>query len=156
MKDTTKNVFISHLSEDDDSLRDLKNLLEGHGYSLRDSSIDSSKPNEADSPDYIKSGILAPRIRWAGTVLVLISPRTHESGWVEWEIGYAEREAKRIVGIWLSGCRDSDMPRNLDAYADSIVGWDGEQIIGAIEGDIDNWLRPDERAAIAASRRAWR
>ncbi len=143
MRDATKNVFISHVSEDDQHLRGLKSLLQGLGYNLRDSSIDSSKPNDATSPDYIKSGILAPRIRWAGTVLVLLSPNTHKSEWVNWEIGYAERQGKRIVGVWLHGCKDSDMPKNLDAYADSVVGWDGRQIIEAIEGEHNNSFGPD-------------
>lgn len=74
MADEVKNVFISHVHEDDDALQDLKNLLKNNGYEIRDSSIDSSKPNQAENPDYIKSEILAPRIQWASTMVVLISP----------------------------------------------------------------------------------
>ena len=43
----TKNVFISHVHEDDGTLQDLKQLLEKNGHSIRDGSIDSSKPNDA-------------------------------------------------------------------------------------------------------------
>ena len=138
MSKTVKNAFISHVHEDDEKLSELKDLLAKKGYEIRDGSIDSSKPNEAKNPDYIKNEILAPRIRWASTAIVLVSPETHTSEWVEWEIEYAHKQGKRIVGVWSHGGKESDLPENLDLYADSVVGWQGEQIIDAIEGN-DNW-----------------
>lgn len=139
------NVFISHVHEDDNILKDLKDLLSRNGYEIGDSSIDSSKPNEATNEDYIKSEILAPRIRWAGTLVVLISPQTHESKWVDWEIEYAQKEGKRIVGVWVQGGRDSDVPKNLELYADAVVGWQADRVMDAIRGKINNWYNPDGR-----------
>src|SRR5436853_5517254 len=104
----TKNIFMSHVHEDDDLLQGLKDLLDRNGYEIRDGSIDSSKPNEATDEKYIKSEILAPRIRWSSTLVVLISPRTRESHYVDWEIEYAEKEGKRIIGVWAQGAQDSD------------------------------------------------
>ena len=138
-----KNVFISHVHEDDKLLQDLKDLFALNGYEIRDGSIDSSKPNEATSDEYIKSEILAPRIRWASTMIVLVSPRTHESKWVEWEIEYAHKEGKRIVGLWVQGGQDSDIPKSLDDYADAFVGWQAERVMDAITGKINNWFGPD-------------
>lgn len=139
----TKNIFISHVHEDDGLLQDLKDLLKDSGYDIRDGSIDSSKPNNARDPDYIRAEILAPRIRWAGTLVVLISPKTHESEYVDWEIEYAEKEGKRIVGVWAQGAQDSDVPQNLDKYASAVVGWQAERVMDAITGKIDNWFEPD-------------
>ncbi len=138
-----KNVFTSHVHEDDKLLQDLKDLLAKNGYEIRDGCIDSSKPNEATSDEYIKSQILAPRIRWASTLIVLISPRTHESKWVEWEIEYAHKEGKRIVGLWVQGGQDSDIPENLDDYADAVVGWQADRLMDAVTGKINNWDGPD-------------
>jgi len=138
-----KNVFISHVHEDDPVLQDLKDLLSPHGYDIRDSSIDSSKPNEAQNPDYIKSQILAPRIQWAGAVIVLISPDTHTSEWVDWEIEHAAKEDKRIVGVFVRGAQDSDVPKNLDLYADAVVGWSGPSVIDALEERINDWVTSD-------------
>jgi hypothetical protein len=135
-----KNVFISHVHEDDAVLGDLKNLLSRNGYEIRDGSIDSSKPNKARNPDYIKTEILAPRIQWASTMVVLISPQTHTSKWVEWEIEHAHRQDKRIVGVWDQGAQDSDVPKNLDRYADAVVGWQAERVMDAITGKINNWF----------------
>lgn len=146
MSSEIKNVFISHVHEDDSVLSELKDLLGGNGYEIRDSSIDSSKPNEATDPDYIKSQILAPRIQWASTVIVLISPETHTSPWVEWEIEYAAKQGKRVVGVFVRGGQDSNVPDNLELYADDVRGWNADSIIDAIEGKTNDWIRADGTA----------
>lgn len=143
MADQTKNVFISHIHEDDAGLGKIKDLLTKSGMAIRDSSINSSNPNEAKSADYIKSGILAPQIQWAGTLLVYVSPGTKNSEWVNWEIEYAHKLGKRIVGVWENGAKDCDLPDALNNYADAVVGWTGASIIDAINGNCDVWEKPD-------------
>ena len=88
MPDEIRNVFISHIHEDDDGLGKLKGLLDGKGLEIRDGSINAAKPNQATSDDYIKSDILAPRIRWASVLVVYVTPQTRTSPWVDWEIEY--------------------------------------------------------------------
>ena len=82
MADEIKNVFISHVHEDDAGLASLKDLIGKGGLAVRDSSINSSNPNDAKDPDYIKSQILAPQIQWASTLLVYMTPKTKESEWL--------------------------------------------------------------------------
>jgi hypothetical protein len=139
MNTTTKNVFVSHVHEDDASLKELAKLLASKGYQIKDSSITSAKPNEASNENYIKTDILAPRINWASTLIVLISPQTHTSKWVNWEIEYAEKQGKRVVGVWLQGAKDSDLPAALDLYANAVVGWQADPIIDAIDGSNSSW-----------------
>lgn len=139
---TTRNVFISHIHEDDARLKDLKQLLRGKGMNVRDSSVYSSCLNKAKNVDYIKQ-LLGRRIQWAGTVLVLMSPETCKHPWVDWEIERAEREGKRIVGVWCCGDADCKVPDALDKYGDAVVGWDGQRVIDAIEGRINNWQKED-------------
>lgn len=140
MAQEIKNVFISHVHEDDALLPELKELLARHGYEIRDSSIDSSKPNDAKNVEYIKSQILAPRIQWASTVIVLISPETHTSEYVNWEIEYAAKQGKKIVGVFVRNGKDSDLPDALTMYGDAtICGWNGESLIAAIEEPPRPW-----------------
>ncbi|HRI92491.1 MAG TPA: TIR domain-containing protein [Accumulibacter sp.] len=141
-----RNVFISHIHEDDHRLAPLKDLLRDSGMEVRDGSIHSDKPNNAKSPDYIKSEILSPRIEWASVLVVLITPDTKNSEWVSWEIECAERMGKRIVGVWDHGEALCDIPPALDQYADAIVGWQGERVKDAIEGRINNREQPDGTA----------
>jgi hypothetical protein len=143
MADQTKNVFISHVHEDDAGLGKVKDLLAKNGMTIRDSSINSSNPNEAKSADYIKSSILAPQIQWAGTLVVYVSPQTKNSEWVNWEIEYAHKLGKRIVGVWENGAKDCELPEALNDYADAVVGWHGNSIIDAINGNTDKWEKPD-------------
>ena len=143
MADQTKNVFISHVHEDDAGLGKIKDLLSKNGMTIRDSSINSSNPNNAKSPDYIKSSILAPQIQWAGTLVVYVSPQTKNSEWVNWEIEYAHKLGKHIVGVWEHGAKDCDLPEALNDYADAVVGWQGNSIIDAINGTSSAWENPD-------------
>ena len=143
MADDTRNVFISHIHEDDEGLTRIKDLTQKHGMTLRDSSITADKPNSARNPDYIKSQILAPHIKWAGVLVVYVSPDTKDSDWVDWEIEYAHRRGKRIVGVWEWGSKDCELPEALDRYGDAVVGWHGESVIDAINGDSDGWFNRD-------------
>lgn len=138
----TRNVFISHVHEDDDGLGKLKNLLASHNVEIRDSSIHTGKFNNATNPDYIKSGILAPAISWAGIFLCYVSSQTKNSEWVNWEIEYAAKQGKRIVGVWAYGEKECDVPDALKEYADALVGWNGSAILDAVDGQ-DKWEKPD-------------
>ncbi len=137
------NVFISHVHEDDSRLGALKSLMASSGLDVRDGSINSDKPNSANNKAYIKSAILAPRIRWAGSLVVLISPQTKQSEWVNWEIEYAQSLGKKIIGVWDHGAANCDIPDALDAYADAVVGWQGARVIDAIAGKINSWETPE-------------
>lgn len=137
-----KNVFISHVHEDDAGLQKLKDLLKPKGMEIRDSSIHKGKFNNAKDQDYIKTQLLAPQIQWAGTFICYISPQTKGSEWVDWEIECAAREGKRIVGVWQFGDAQCEVPDALKEYADAVVGWNGDAIIDAINGK-DGWQNPD-------------
>lgn len=137
-----KNVFISHVHEDDAGLGKLKDLLASKGMDIKDSSVHKGKFNDAKDPDYIKSGILAPLINWAGTFICYVSPLTRNSEWVNWEIEYAAKQGKRIVGVWQHGDSECELPDALKEYADAMVGWNGDAIIDAINGK-DGWEKPD-------------
>lgn len=143
MNGQNRNIFISHKHEDDDGLKDLKRLVGRHGMKWRDYSITKDNPNNAHNENYIKSQILAPRIRQAGCLVVYVSEKTKNSDWVEWEIEYAHKQGKRIVGVWERGARDCDLPEALERYGNAIVGWNGESIIDAINGKSNTWYNQD-------------
>ena len=139
-----KNVFISHLHEDDELVPKLKELVENAGMEVRDYSITDDKPNHAHNPDYIKHGILAPKIDLCSTLVVLMTDDTSESDYVNFEIKYAVEHGKRVIGVYARGCTDADNPEELERCGDAaIVGWQGERVIGAINGDISEWDDPE-------------
>lgn len=137
-----RNVFISHVHEDDHGLQKLRDLLAPKGVEIRDSSIHKGKFNDASDEHYIKTGILAPAINWAGVFICYVSPETKSSAWVNWEIEYAAKQGKRIIGVWAYGQNECDLPRALKEYADALVGWNGDSIVDAINGK-DSSEKPD-------------
>lgn len=143
MADEMRNVFISHIHEDDSGLTKLKSLLKDNGMPIRDYSINSDNPNNAHSEEYIKYQILAPRIERSGVLVVYVSPDTKDSKYVNWEIEYAHKHDKRIVGVWAYGEIGCEIPKALSDYADAMVGWTGNRIIDAINGKIDGIQNPD-------------
>ena len=112
----TINLFISHKGEDEEKIDAFKNLMKKKGYDFRDSSIKKSEPNNANNKDYIKREILKPAIDWAGTVVVLIGKDTYTSDWVDWEINYAMEHDKKIIGVYLPGEINAELPDALKRF----------------------------------------
>lgn len=138
-----KNVFVSHIHDDDAGLPDLTNLLARHGMEVRNYSITSDRENNAKSPEYIKREILAPRIDACSTLVVYITQDTKSSDWVNWEIEHAYKQGKTIVGVWERGSSGCDIPEALEEFPHAIVGWNGENIVDAINGDYKGKTNPD-------------
>ena len=137
-----KNIFISHVHEDDKLLPKLKTLISKAGMEVRDGSINSDKPNAASNATYIKREILAPRIQWASSLVVLITHGTAQSDWVNWEIKHAIEQGKNVVGVYAQGATDADIPEELAKHAAAIVGWQSGRVVDAINGNITGWDDP--------------
>lgn len=111
---------------------------------MRDSSIYENKlKNNAKNEQYIKQKLIKPQMQWAGTVVVLIGKDTAKSDYVNWEIKTAAEMGKRIVGVFLQGARDEDVPSELYEHGHNLVGWNGEKIIRAINGENMDWENSD-------------
>ena len=128
-----KNVFVSHYHEDEDSIKQFKDLL-SDDYCIKNYSVTSEKYNNATNEEYIKS-LLRPLINQASTLICLIGPETHDSKWVDWEIREAEKLDRQIIGVYIQGAKDSDIPPALEEFADAIVGWNTENIENALGGE---------------------
>lgn len=139
---TTKNVFISHHHKDDKAVTDFTNLLAGKDYNIRNSSIRVKPSNQERiktvNDDTIKR-LLRIKMSWAGSVVVLIGSETHSRDWVNWEIEEASKQGKRIIGVFMQGAKDSDVPESLEKYGDGLVGWNSEKIIAGLEGEDVGW-----------------
>jgi len=141
---TSKNVFISHHHKDDEAVTNFTSLLAGKDYNIRNSSIRIKEKNKERLkknliPRKILERLLSMKMKWAGTVVVLIGSQTASRDWVNWEIEEAARQGKRIVGVFMHGAKDSDIPENLEKYRDGLVGWNSEKIISALDGEDVGW-----------------
>lgn len=129
-----RNVFVSHVHEDDKGVKAFKELVETQGMTVKDYSVTKDKPNAAKSDDYIKYEVLKPKIEACSVLVVYVTPKTKDSAWVDFEIKCAERLGKRIVGVWAHGHADCELPESLEDLADTIVAWNSKNVVTALNG----------------------
>jgi hypothetical protein len=143
-----RHVFISHHHADDEEVSKLTDLLTRGGYDIRNSSIRAKPANRqrlerGTVKDETIRRLLRMKISWASTVVVLIGKGTHERPWVNWEIEQANKQGKRIVGVYVRGGTTADLPSALEKYASSIVGWNTNAVVDAIDGKDNPFQNPD-------------
>ena len=128
------NIFISHYGKDDEHVQSLKDRLKDQGYNIRNFSVDSTNHKDGRKPsDEVVERLLKMRIKWSKTFICLIGPKTHTRDWVDFEIEEAQKQGKRIVGVYTHGNMDSaELPENLKKYASNIIGWNSIEKLGAI------------------------
>lgn len=133
-----RRIFVPHVHEDDEHVNGLRQFLNRSGREADISAIDSSSPNNANDPDYIMSRYIRPKVKWCEAMVVLISPATQGSDWVDKEIELAKRLDRRIIGVWIPGSEGCPIPEGLQDYANAIVNWNETAIIDAIDGKTNN------------------
>jgi hypothetical protein len=124
-----RRIFVPHVHEDDEHVDNLRQFLNRSGREADVSAIDSSSPNNAN---------IRPKVEWCEAIVVLISPNTQGSDWVDREIELAKRLDRRIIGVWIPGSEGCPIPQGLQDYANAIVSWNDDSILGAIDGTINN------------------
>ena len=118
------NVFISHYGEDEPHLDKLRDRLKHIGCDVRNSSIEKKDYRKNKVSDATIAAEIRSHINWAGTFIVMIGEHTHERPWVNYEIRYAARQGKTIIGIYEYGCKDSVvLPEAYKRYGGSPLGW---------------------------------
>lgn len=135
-----RHLFISHHHKDDKHVTKLTKLLNGRGYDVRNSSLRMKPENQRRMDkkkvsDRVIERILRMKISWASTTVVLIGKDTHTRPWVNWEIDQANEQGKRIVGVYLRGGTEADIPPSLEKYGDAIVSWNTDSIMSAVDGN---------------------
>jgi hypothetical protein len=153
-----RHVFISHHHNDDAEVTKLTSLLSKSGYDIRNSSVRLKPENQRRwdqklVKDETIRRLLRMKISWAGSVVVLIGKETHTRPWVDWEIEQANKQGKRIVGVYVQGGKEADKPAALEKYASAIVGWNADNIIAAIDGTENPFQNPDGSSRDAAHAR---
>ncbi len=143
-----RHIFISHHHADDAEVDKLTSLLSRSGHDIRNSSIRAKPANQRRLDQGLVSDetirrLLRRKISWAGTVVVLIGKETHSRPWVNWEIEQANKQGKRIVGVYIRGGTEIDKPAALEKYASSIVSWNSKSVIAAIDGTENPFQNPD-------------
>ena len=128
----TYAVFICHDWEySDDYYRVCEHLDSAPNFSWRNLSVPEHDPLDKD--DKLQKN-LRDQIRPADVMLVLAGMYSSRSGWMDWEMEFARRIGKSIVGIKPWG--NVRLPVVVQLNADKIVGWKTDAIVAAIRGHV--------------------
>jgi hypothetical protein len=128
------NIFISHAWAYDEQYQRLEEmLLTAPNIKIVNYSAPKDKPiappDEPISTLRLKNAI-TEKIKYAQAFLLISGMWIKYRQWVQYEIGEARRMEKPIICIKPYGSQR--VPRDLETYADRIVGWSTASIVQAI------------------------
>lgn len=142
-----KKILICRVNGDDPVLDELNEVLESAGVEVRDDLVPTTEPNDAESEENIQCDHLAPQVDWADALIVLVTADSGKSWCINWEIEYAVKHGKRVIGVYGQGAGNADMPSALQACGDATVPRSKvPRIIDIVNGDIqpeEAWEDPE-------------
>ena len=124
----TYSVFICHDWEYSDEYDRVCEFLDtAPNFRWRNLSVPEHDPLDTD--DMLEKN-LRDQIRPADVLLVLAGMYTARSTWMDWELAFARRIGKPIIGVKPWG--NVQLPVVVQRSADEIVAWNTAAIVGAI------------------------
>ena len=121
-------VFISHAwSYTDDYYRIEKWLNEAPNFTWTNLSVPKHNPI-LNAEQLTKE--LNNQMRPADAFVILAGMYVSHSDWIQYEINFARRIGRPIIGIQPWG--STLVPKAVQSGADEIVGWNRDSIVGAI------------------------
>ena len=122
------SVFICHDWEySHEYLRVCDFLDNAPNFSWDDLSVPEHDPLDTDA---MLEKNLRDQIRPADVMIVLAGMYSARSGWMDWEMNFARRIGKAIIGIRPRG--NLHLPIVVQKNADIMVGWNTASIVAAI------------------------
>lgn len=142
MKTKRHNVFISHSSKNSEEVKALKERLLAMGHEVRNSSIEKEDYRDYKVKDETIERDLREGIQWAGTCILLIGKDTLKSDWVKYEIEYACKKGKPVVGFFVHGLAEKiEIPDEIKKSILTLIGWNS---IGKLGDILDGKIPPIE------------
>lgn len=124
----TYSVFICHDWEYSDSYHRVCAFLnDAPHFRWKNLSVPDHDPLDTD--DLLEKN-LRDQVRPADVMLVMAGMYSARSVWMDWEMRFARRIGKSIIGIKPRG--NALLPLVVQNNADEIVGWNGGSIVNAI------------------------
>ena len=124
----TYDVFICHDWEYSDEYSRAVNLISAQPY-FRWNNLSVPEHDPLANGEKLEYE-LRNQIRPAHILLVLAGMYTAHSTWMDWELSFARRIGKPIIGVVPWG--NERVPVNVQRAASEIVGWNGASLVAAI------------------------
>jgi hypothetical protein len=123
----TYQVFISHAwTHSDDYYRVVDFLKEAPHFAWRNLSVPRHDPAPGSQLEYG----LREQMRYADVFLIIAGMYAAHSDWIDFELAFARRIGRPIIGIRKWG--GERVPVAISSVARDVVGWQSASIVAAI------------------------
>jgi hypothetical protein len=123
----TYQVFISHAwHRSDDYHRIVQFLDETRNFRWINLSVPEHDPMSGSDLAYEVRNQMRP----ADVFVIIAGMYVAHSGWIDFELSFARRIGRPIVGVWRRGSQR--LPQAIQRAAEDVVGWNGASIVRAI------------------------
>lgn len=126
-------AFISHSFSAVPEYIGVLDMFERQGLAFVNRSVPAWNPLAATGAALARK--LEERIRFSSRVIVLVTEKLHEKPCVKFEIETARKYGKPIIAMYPNGEFGRPMPRSLNDSMYRAIGWRGNALERAIEGD---------------------
>lgn len=118
-----RNVFISFDMDDQNQVNFLRSQAKDERFPLDFIDYSVKEPFEDKWKSKVKD-----KIKKTTALIVMIGPNTHESKAVNWEIGEAHRQGKKVIGVRIYRNENHKIPEALKYYNYPITKWNTKTI----------------------------
>jgi hypothetical protein len=130
--DTSRHVFISFASEDEDEVNLLRGQAKREKSELEFDDFSLKEAIRSKNEDYIKQRI-RERIDRVSVTAVYLTPDSAKSDWVNWEIAESLRRGKGVIGVYKGSAPPALLPSAFNEFRLKTVKWSHQELMKAIE-----------------------
>ena len=127
-----RRVFLSFRGEDVDLVNVFRAQAKNEASGLDFIDFSLTVPFDSEDAAYIRRGIRA-RIEACSVTVVLLTGSTHESEWVNWEVGESRRLGKGVVAVKLRDEPSLRLPKSIADNGIPVLPWNNKLIMDAID-----------------------
>lgn len=124
------HLFVSHAWDYKEHYDTIEKWLENHNISFSNYSVPKDDPLDVSTNKELKNE-LYKRIRLSSGIIVIAGMYVAHSEWIDYELESAHTLKKPIIGIMPRG--QERIPKKLQEYKKTIVGWNSNSLIDAIK-----------------------
>lgn len=124
------HIFVSHAWDYKDHYYTIEKWLKNNNISFSNYSVPEHAPLNAPTSTALKNA-LDERIRLSSGIIVIAGMYVAYSEWINYELESAHNFEKPIIGIIPRG--QKRIPKKLQEYKKTIVGWNSNSLIDAIK-----------------------
>ncbi len=128
----TKRVFLSFRAEDKAQVQALRLMSANDRFDIEFFDESVRTPINSADRDYIRAKI-RDKINRTSVTVCLISPLTHTSEWVDWELEESFKKMNTVVAMALKGVDSAVLPAAIKAQNLTFHAWSPDYLANLID-----------------------